>query len=616
MDIFLIYDRTVTEEAAGRAAEAIQEAAKTEATRHLFPDTPPHYPDDALLFVMLADEAFAQWFAEVADTPVRIAMLPYDTNPLQRRRYAVPATLADAVAAGLSPETPTLSSRLLCDGEPVLGCVTIAETEWMGSGLLKRWWGLHLRPLTLRTAEERELKTAALSVEAAEEDLMTRKRPGLFKEQDNRCSRLAAAVYAPQSVTGLLKLRLLLRGLKKSADTLPDGVGTLKTGTLTILATDGRPFRVLAMGLSREAVETTLETRPTRAKILTPGLSCANIEPKESIRAQNLPLEEEMVSFYAKRNLPLVPIASESAFAELFTKLRDSSRLSLSYTLLLIVSVLMATTGLFQDSSPTIIGAMILAPLMAPIIAFSMGAIRFDATLLKRSGRTILLSTFVALAASAALAWSLPFTHVTEQMQMRTHPTLLDLAVAILAGIAAAYGYTHAKVGESLAGVAIAVALVPPLCVAGIGIGYGDMQMFANALLLYLANIVGILIASGILFYLLGYASRRYASAAFVIKLAMVALVSVPLWLSTRSLVADAAIYRAFERLDHIEVDGIEARFYLRGVVHKEGKSFAVVYVITKRGLSEKEKRELAERLRKRMPPNVHLLLSYQELYP
>jgi uncharacterized hydrophobic protein (TIGR00271 family) len=618
--LYLVHSPDVDENTLSQALETIEKAAQSEAIPLTFEGAPLSVEPGSVLFVMLPDPLFPEWLEASASLEATAAILPFDGNPIQCKSFSVPSRTADAVAAALGEEPRTFGGYLRCNGRPVLGCVTVGDTKWMGeegfANILRRLFSMRLRPLQLLSGNEQEIKTAALLVEAGHEAQITLRRSYFFKASDNLCRRVGAVVYAPQSILGALKLRLLLAHRKRSeAETLPEGIGTFKSERLTITPADGTSILVRHGDTRYEAERIELEIVPTELRFVAPLITCVKGEPKESVRAQNLPTDGDLIAFFTKKTLPLVPIAAESSFAELFTRLRDASRISTSYALLLVVSVLMATVGLFQNSSPTIIGAMILAPLMAPIVAFSMGAVRFDETLLTRSGRTILLSTVTALAASALLAMALPFTQVTEQMQMRTHPTLLDLAVAILAGVAAAYGYTHSKVGESLAGVAIAVALVPPLCVAGVGIGYGELHIFTNAFLLYLANIAGIIIASGIVFYLLGYASRKYASAAFAVKLLMVAAIAVPLWLSTRTLVADAKIHEAFAKMETIEVDGIRAHLFLRAVVHKKSGTYAVVYVVTERSLTEKERAELARKIKASLQRDVKLIFTYQELY-
>jgi uncharacterized membrane protein len=117
-------------------------------------------------------------------------------------------------------------------------------------------------------------------------------------------------------------------------------------------------------------------------------------------------------------------------------------------------------------------------------------------------------------------------------MKMRMAPTLLDLLVAVISGVACAYANAKEEIAKSLAGVAIAVALVPPLSVVGIGLGWGDWDMAAGASLLLITNLVGIALAASVTFLVLGFAPFKRARAGLAVSLLMLLVISVPLSLS------------------------------------------------------------------------------------
>lgn len=617
---FLLHDHALDKEFVANVSSTIESLVSAGPQRHPFQKRKKNYPSGSVLFVMISDDDFRDWLDSIRDTEATIVILPYEGNPVQQKSFAVPGKLEDAIALYTAENPQKISTFVRCNGEPTIQCLMAGESEWIErphvTETLKTLFSMRLRGMQIKTAKGQEIKTAALMIEAGHEALLNRSRSYFFKASDNQCRRVSAVVYAPQSILGALKLRLFLANRKREeAESLPPGIGTLKAESLTITASDNQPFPLLCNGRKSEIRELLIESVPMKAGIVTGEKKCVSAEEKESVRIQNIPVDSDLVAFFSKKTLPLVPIAAEEAFAELFRKLRESAVMKRAYLVLLLVSVLMATTGLFQNSSPTIIGAMILAPLMAPIIAFSMGAIRFDDTLMRQSLKTVLLSILIALGASALFAWWMPFNHITEQMALRTHPTLLDLAVAIFAGIAAAYGYANAKVGESLAGVAIAVALVPPLCVSGIGLGWGSWSLFSNAFLLFLANIVGIVVASGAMFYLMGYASRKYASTAFFIKLLMVAVIAAPLWLSTRTLVAEEHIYEEFSKIGPVTLHGKTARIRLSKVRIEENELYAIVTVTVEENLTPEEKSLIARRIKSKLGEKVRLVFNYREIY-
>ena len=184
----------------------------------------------------------------------------------------------------------------------------------------------------------------------------------------------------------------------------------------------------------------------------------------------------------------------------------------------------------------TIIGAMLLAPLMAPIISLAMSLLRYDKRLFKQSAIKVLVGIGVALITALLLAFISPYQPFTKEMQARLNPSLLDLVVAIVAGIAGAYTKSFKEILQSLAGVAIAVALVPPLSVAGIGLGRLDMSFFGQAFLLFTTNLIGIILAATITFRLLGYSPVLRDKRTFFVVVASMVIISVPLSFTFRGI--------------------------------------------------------------------------------
>jgi uncharacterized hydrophobic protein (TIGR00271 family) len=210
----------------------------------------------------------------------------------------------------------------------------------------------------------------------------------------------------------------------------------------------------------------------------------------------------------------------------------------------MVLSTMLAAVGLYLDSASVIIGAMLLAPLMNPIVSLSMGILRGNIGIFKNSIVKIVLGILIALFSSALISFLFPHSSITEEMLARMNPTLLDLGVAIISGIAAAYSKSFREVIQSLAGVAIAVALVPPLAVAGIGIGRWDFQWFYQAFLLFSTNLVGIIISATFTFRVLGYSAAVRSKRSLVVVFVFLVLISIPLYLSYNRIVTD----RIFEQ--------------------------------------------------------------------
>jgi uncharacterized hydrophobic protein (TIGR00271 family) len=180
--------------------------------------------------------------------------------------------------------------------------------------------------------------------------------------------------------------------------------------------------------------------------------------------------------------------------------------LSLNYGLELILSAGIATLGLVLNSPAVVIGAMLVSPLMGPILAAGLSLAASDLYLGVKSLIGVVLSILAAIAFSGTIVWLLPFHVPTTEILARTQPNVLDLGVAILSGLAGSIVICRGGEGggvTAMPGVAIAVALMPPLCTVGFGIGAGfDWQIIAGAGLLFLTNLVAITASAFVVFYI------------------------------------------------------------------------------------------------------------------
>lgn len=225
-----------------------------------------------------------------------------------------------------------------------------------------------------------------------------------------------------------------------------------------------------------------------------------------------------------------VPIAS------LNRSLWRSAESSSNYYLLLFLSGAIATFGLLAGSSATVIGAMIVAPLMGPITGIAFALVMANRRLLKRASLSVALGSLLTIGTAAIIAKSTGIEALTGEIAARTQPTLLDLGVALAAGAAGALAKSRRGIADALPGVAIAVALVPPLSVVGIGIAFGSMTVFGGALLLFLTNLVGIIFSGEIVFLALRYGSVQRAKRGMTIAITTLLCLGVPLSLSFQDL--------------------------------------------------------------------------------
>jgi uncharacterized hydrophobic protein (TIGR00271 family) len=186
---------------------------------------------------------------------------------------------------------------------------------------------------------------------------------------------------------------------------------------------------------------------------------------------------------------------------------------SLNYWLEIVFSAAIATFGLVLNSPAVIIGAMLISPLMSPIMATGMALAVGDAYLAIRAAASLVASVAGAVALSATIVWLLPFHSATAEILARTNPNLLDLGVAVFSGLAGSLAVSRVGGGAgvtALPGVAIAVALMPPLCTIGFGLGIGgDTEIMGGAGLLFLTNLVAIVGSAFLVFFLVGMNSQE-----------------------------------------------------------------------------------------------------------
>ncbi len=196
---------------------------------------------------------------------------------------------------------------------------------------------------------------------------------------------------------------------------------------------------------------------------------------------------------------------------QVMDQLSQAASPGFDFFLLVFLSCSIATFGLVTDSVAVIIGAMLIAPLMSPIIGLSLASVAGESRIFRRAVMALIEGALMAVLLSALLGWIgnvLPFgllIEIPSEVLARTHPTPIDLGIALAGGAAAAYALAQPHLSAALPGVAISTALMPPLCTVGIGISLGRSEIALGALLLFLTNFVAISFAGIVVFAGLGF---------------------------------------------------------------------------------------------------------------
>jgi uncharacterized hydrophobic protein (TIGR00271 family) len=227
---------------------------------------------------------------------------------------------------------------------------------------------------------------------------------------------------------------------------------------------------------------------------------------------------------------------------QLQTELLTESTPDPSYLILIISSCAIASFGLLSNSTAVIIGAMIIAPLILPIRGLAFGALAGNIVMFRRGLAAVALGTALAVALSWMFGKLVGISNFGSEVLARSEPTLLDLGVAVVAGGISGYAKVQPKISESLAGTAIAVALMPPICVVGLGLSQSNWNLSQGAMLLYLTNLLGITLSCMVTFLLAGYGSFRHARKALAWILIFTATLLIPLGVSFSRLVRQAQL--------------------------------------------------------------------------
>ncbi|MDY6782910.1 MAG: TIGR00341 family protein [Cyanobacteriota bacterium] len=220
-----------------------------------------------------------------------------------------------------------------------------------------------------------------------------------------------------------------------------------------------------------------------------------------------------------------------------------------SFHFLLALSGVIATLGLLANSVAVIIGAMIVAPLMGPIIGIAYAMVVGNRRLLRRSLLTLSTGTILTISISLVTAYLVGLKTLSPEILARVNPTSIDLGVALAAGAAGAFANSRRHIADALPGVAIAVALVPPLSVVGIGLALGEGRVATGAMLLFVTNLTGIVFSGGVVFLFQRYGTLAKAKRGLLVSVALLSILGLPLGFSLRRLLIRENVRRSVGEL-------------------------------------------------------------------
>ncbi len=231
-----------------------------------------------------------------------------------------------------------------------------------------------------------------------------------------------------------------------------------------------------------------------------------------------------------------VPQMEREERVALVENLQLQSRWSFDFLALIALSTAIASLGLLQDSAAVVIGAMLVAPLMTPLLGAGLALVQGNLPLMRTAAQAIVLGFLTALAIGDVLGSLVPIPSLSSELAARGQPTLLDLGVAFLSGVAAAYCVGRPNLSAALPGVAIAAALVPPIATIGISLALGDTDIARGSAILFGTNVVAVIMGAATSFFGAGIRANRslergnrWARTGLVVLVLLLLALAVPL---------------------------------------------------------------------------------------
>lgn len=289
----------------------------------------------------------------------------------------------------------------------------------------------------------------------------------------------------------------------------------------------------------------------------------------------------------------------------------DSGGLSGRYLIMTVISAAIAVLGLMLSSPAVVIGAMLVSPMMGPIVALGFSLTLLDWAELKQSLIALGVGFGLALVVAVLLTALSPLKEPTAEILARTRPNFFDLLIAVFSGVAGAYAVIKQR-GETIIGVAIATALMPPVATIGFGLGTGDLKISAGAAFLFMTNLVAIALAATLTAGFYGFRPRilehrqPWRGAAVVV---VFAVLSAPLALSLRTIGLESRATAETRLAVNDIFAGAESRVTLLDV-RGDGGRISVSALVSTRTLVADAERRLQERLDAALHTKVDVTLD------
>lgn len=242
--------------------------------------------------------------------------------------------------------------------------------------------------------------------------------------------------------------------------------------------------------------------------------------------------------------LALSKVRKGVAYDDIIQTVYGNGALDSRYITMTVMSAAIAVLGLMLNSPAVVIGAMLISPMMGPIVALGFSAALLDLGEMQKAVKAIVVGVAVALLVAIILTLVSPLKEPTSEILARTRPNFFDLLIAVFSGLAGAYGVIRQR-GDTVIGVAIATALMPPIATVGFGLGTGDLRIAGGAFYLFMTNLVAIALAATLTAGFFGFRPKlgtvggRWRAAAVV---GVLVVMSIPLAMSLRNIALESRV--------------------------------------------------------------------------
>lgn len=298
------------------------------------------------------------------------------------------------------------------------------------------------------------------------------------------------------------------------------------------------------------------------------------------------------------------------------TELEEASRLDFAYIALVVLAAFIATLGLITNSAAVIIGAMIISPIMSPIMLSGASFAIMDKDKAKTAAVSVGVGVVVAIICGVLTVAISPVKENTAEILARTTPNILDLFIAFFCGVAGALSVVSEKISKGVVGVAISVALMPPLCVAAFGAATAQASIALGGLWMFFLNMAAIFVATFAVLSLFGYSAyfeskrKKHFGVRWLFSIGLLGFISIPLALSLK----EAIIYRQDSEIIKKELAksfNVSSKSILqKEIIEKDGSGYSVnAFLDTIKSYDQKYIKDVEKNISSKLGANIKLSL-------